>query len=262
MTAGVKLTQNEVAAYFKERGCELLGEYENARAKVRYRCSCGDESEIRFYNFKLGNRCNKCGSRQSGDKQRLSHAEVAAHFAEQGCELLDEYKGNLLPMKYRCSCGNESKINWNNFKSKGRRCKECGVRKRSGEKHYEWRSDREQVDAEYMFRQRCYKLVKMVLNVTGRVKNEKTAKILGYDYKQLQEHVAAHPNWVLVKDGDWHIDHIFPIKAFLDYGVTDLKIINSLDNLRPLTAQENLSKNAKYDAKAFEIYLRSKGVNV
>jgi hypothetical protein len=33
-------------------------------------------------------------------------------------------------MRYRCSCGNESVINWNNFKS-GRRCRKCGVKKQS-----------------------------------------------------------------------------------------------------------------------------------
>jgi hypothetical protein len=100
----------------------------------------------------------------------------------------------------------------------------------------------------------------MVLNVTGRVKNKKSAKLLGYDYKQLQEHIENHPNWNLVKDGDWHIDHIFPIKSFLDYGISDLKVINDLDNLRPLAAKDNLFKNAKYDKDKFEIYLNSKGI--
>jgi hypothetical protein len=58
----------------------------------------------------------------------------------------------------------------------------------------------------------------------------------------------------------WHTDHIFPIKAFLDYGIVDIKIINCLENLRPLDAKENLCKNAKYDKVLFEQWLQSKGV--
>jgi len=92
------------------------------------------------------------------------------------------------------------------------------------------------------------------------VKNKKTARLIGYDYKQLQEHITSHPNWEKVKDEDWHVDHIFPIKAFLDHGISDLKIINALDNLRPVAAQVNLCKNAKYDKVAFSEYLKLKGV--
>jgi hypothetical protein len=57
---------------------------------------------------------------------------------------------------------------------------------------------------------------------------------------------------------EWHIDHIFPIKAFIDHGITDLSIINDLDNLRPLSKKENLSKNAKYDKDKFMKWLSTK----
>jgi len=102
----------------------------------------------------------------------------------------------------------------------------------------------------------------MVLNVTGRVKNEKSAKLLGYDYKQLQEHITGHPNWEKVKNKKWHVDHILPIKAFLDHGISDLKIINALGNLRPLGAKANLCKNAKYNKDDFQKYLERKGVQL
>lgn len=32
--------------------------------------------------------------------------EVKEYFKQQGCELLDEYKGAQIKMKYRCKCGN------------------------------------------------------------------------------------------------------------------------------------------------------------
>jgi hypothetical protein len=99
------------------------------------------------------------------------------------------------------------------------------------------------------------------LNVTGRVKNKRSAEMLGYDYKQLQEHIIGHQSWPTLKDKAWHVDHIFPIKAFIDYGISDLKVINALDNLRPLGAIENMCKNASYDKNEFERYLRYKGVS-
>jgi hypothetical protein len=44
--------------------------------------------------------------------------------------------------------------------------------------------------------------------------------------------------------GEWHIDHKKPVSLF-DKN-TDVSIINSLDNLQPLWAKENLSKGNKY----------------
>jgi hypothetical protein len=46
--------------------------------------------------------------------------------------------------------------------------------------------------------------------------------------------------------GEWHIDHIKPVKAFLDEGVNNLELINHHLNLQPLWASDNLAKGAKY----------------
>lgn len=45
---------------------------------------------------------------------------------------------------------------------------------------------------------------------------------------------------------EWHVDHIRPIKSFLDNGITDCNIINDPMNLQPLWAKDNLIKGAKY----------------
>lgn len=80
----------------------------------------------------------------------------------------------------------------------------------------------------------------------GRAKEEQT---LGYTYEQLKQRIECQ-----FKEGmswenrsEWHIDHIKPIKAFLDEGVTDPAIINALSNLQPLWAKDNLSKGAKWN---------------
>ena len=38
------------------------------------------------------------------------------------------------------------------------------------------------------------------------------------------------------------IDHIVPIDFYLKKGITDMKIINGLNNLQPLWAKDNLKK--------------------
>lgn len=257
---GKRFTYEEVKEYFESQNCELLEkEYKNARTRMRYRCQCGNISKIVFYSFKIGNRCSECGKNKISKRFTYTQEEAENKFKEIGCELLEEYKGAYEKAKFKCSCGRISKAIPNNIWRR-KRCGQCGLESRSGENHYMWHDDRDEFNTRSAFRQRCYKLVQMVLSVTGRVKNKKTAKLLGYDYKQLQEHIINHPNWEKVKNEPWHIDHIFPVKAFLDYGITDLKIINSLGNLQPLSAKENMAKNASYDTNGFLKYLEEKGI--
>jgi len=263
MSTGIRLSYEEVAACFRSQGCELLEtDYKNARTKMRYRCSCGNESSIVFDSFKRGNRCRVCGGKKNSKKQSLTHDEVAEYFRSQGCELLDPYRGSRVPMRYRCSCDRESTINWNNFYSKGKRCWECGRAKIRGENHYEWREDREVVKLDYRFRHCCYKMLAYAMKQAKAGKKQgRTKSYLGYDWPDLLSHIQGYPDWPEVSKGEWHIDHIFPIKAFIDYGITDMAVINCLENLRPLPGTENIRKNAKYDRSAFERWLTSKGIS-
>ncbi len=82
----------------------------------------------------------------------------------------------------------------------------------------------------------------------GKNALEKNKHQLGYTQDEFIHHIESQ-----FKDGmswgnrsEWHIDHIKPVKAFLDEGVTDIKIINALSNLKPLWASENLAKGSKY----------------
>ena len=119
-----------VKQYFEEQGCELLeGEYKNSYTKMRYRCECGNISEICFSSFKKGRRCKKCGG-----NEKFTLEFVKGQFKKMGCELLEtEYKNALTPMKYKCECGNITKISFSHFK-KGRRCKKCGYKIVSGKR--------------------------------------------------------------------------------------------------------------------------------
>jgi flagellar biosynthesis GTPase FlhF len=87
--------------------------------------------------------------------------------------------------------------------------------------------------------------LRLSLNRMGKKKEESTIESLGYSSKDIKSHMESlfkegmsWENW-----GDWHIDHIFPVSKF-DTG-TPISVVNSLDNLQPLWAKDNLSKNNK-----------------
>lgn len=251
---------NSAKSIFEKSGCKLLdNHYENSMKSMNYVCCCGRKSKISLSSFLQGSRCKKCGIEKM-IKNKFDVKKVLKAFKEAGCTLLEDYQKSSIPMKYICSCGRESKISWNNF-SKGRRCNSCGISKRSKENHYCWNKDRKKHKDDLKFRQRCYKLVKMSLDATGRVKSKRTQELLGYSPAQLQEHITSHPNYKKLKGKSFHIDHIFPIKAFVDHNILDLSIINCLDNLRPLSGAENCGKNAKYDKKEFLEWLRAKNIS-
>ena len=86
----------------------------------------------------------------------------------------------------------------------------------------------------------------------------KSSFILGYTKEDLIKHIESKflsgmtwKNHGLGRGKEkWHIDHIKPIKAFLDEGITDPKIICALDNLQPLWAVDNIRKGSKYNSDA------------
>lgn len=77
---------------------------------------------------------------------------------------------------------------------------------------------------------------------------EKYEEIIGYTQDEFIHHIESQFEDGMTWDrrSEFHIDHIKPIKAFIDEGVTDIKIINALSNLQPLWAKDNMSKGAKY----------------
>jgi Uri superfamily endonuclease len=95
-----------------------------------------------------------------------------------------------------------------------------------------------------------------------KAKGKNTRSILGYHYGELKNRIQNHSNWKNVKNKKWHIDHVFPIKAFLDFGIKDMKIINALDNLQPLEASDNMKKNDKYNVNNFKQWLLNQGLRI
>jgi hypothetical protein len=250
--------QQEVADIFSDAGCKLVSKYRSAHAPLRYVCVCGAKAETTLHAFKKSPHCYKCGRAEAAGKQRLDYHFVKAAFAKQGLLLLSgEYRNAFHRMDYICNCGRPAKINWYQFRS-GKRCRACGYAKsiRTGERHYKWNPDRDYVMLRKSIAQRSNSLLRRCFALLGRRKTARSESILGYTRLDLYSRITNHPHWNEVSKSEWHIDHIFPVKAFIDLGITDLRVINDLANLQPLPVLENILKSDTYSQSQFIRYLR------
>ncbi len=255
-----KHTTEEVRQLAESRGCELLSEYTGAHSAITVKCHCGTIYSTVWSNFREGRSCKNCGMKRTAESLRLDISDVAEKFQAAGCELISKiYCGSHKNLDYICVCGRKCKMAFSNFQN-GQRCKACRSANMSGDKHHNWQPDRELLKVKRKIQSRCHASLRHMLKKKGIKKQQKSAALLGYSQKDLVTHLTSHPNWSSVKSGVWHIDHIFPIKAFFQYGIYDLAVINALDNLRPLSGEDNMKKHAKYDTEEFERWLRLKGV--
>lgn len=260
-----KLSQHMAEQIFKDAGCELLDTYVNNNSLLLYKCKCGTVTNIRLAQFQQGHRCKQCGQAKRREKCSPTQEFLEHYFKQQGCILLSTYINTRTKVKYRCSCGNTAYIKWNDFKG-GTRCQLCGSEK-NGRAHAAskcsfWNPDREQVRINSLIHDRVKGMLRACLQAFDTDKSGHAHEILGYSAQELWAHLCCFPNFEQLQRGDWHIDHILPVKAFVDHGISDLSIINALANLRPLSASENHSKNAWYDEDAFISYCIRHGLNV
>jgi len=130
-----------VKDYFEKEGCILLSkEYINCDSPLDYICECKRESVVTFDCFKnRGHRCKECGIKKFAKSKKHSYKYIKECFEKEGCILLSkEYGGNKILLDYICSCKNQSKISYDNFR-KGHRCWECGLKKISGKNNYNYK---------------------------------------------------------------------------------------------------------------------------
>lgn len=250
----------EIKTIFKNSACEVLEEsdnwYKNVNSLINYKCSCGRIAKTTLHSFKRGNRCGYCNPK--GRRKKYSLEEIKIIFKERGCELLENnYKNLESLLKFKCICNDVSEITLHSF-LKGHYCVKCGIKKRSGENHVNWQPDREQKKINDLFVKKCRAIIERTLKTLRNKKEDRTHKLLGYSPKQLQDHIESNPNYEQIKDKKWHLDHIFPIQAFIDHNVKDIKLINCLENLQPLTEGENVLKSDKYDEAQFLNWLKTK----
>lgn len=119
---------DDVTALFNSKGFELLSdkdEYIDKNSKLRFRCSCGNESTVSYQGMKI----KKFGCKDCEDKNnKMDWETIVKFFDDNDCVIIsssDVYKNNLSYLEFICSCGNDyGLIQWKNFR-KGARCLEC-----------------------------------------------------------------------------------------------------------------------------------------
>jgi hypothetical protein len=100
----------------------------------------------------------------------------------------------------------------------------------------------------------CRRLIKRTIKYLGTEKELSTIELLGYSPLLLKERMESKFTKGMTWEnyGEWHIDHIRPISSF-DKDESP-SVINSINNLQPLWAFENLSKGSKYEDNISKVY--------
>lgn len=256
-----KYNLTAVRRLFTDIGYEpLFDNYINNSTPLPFKCTRGHEATIRLLDFLQGVRCGQCRGFRLSESLRASREDLEKLCIKAGAKLIKHWlEGGRTYLSYECKNGHTSKALLTNFR-RHLSCWECSKLKKSGENCYRWNPDREYIKKIRRLRKVCERIIRRCLRATRKNKTNNTANLLGYTPEQLKNHIDNHPNMVNCIGKCWHVDHIFPIKAFLDYGIEDLSIINCLENLRPLENLPNLVKGGNYDAYDFEIWLNKKGI--
>lgn len=103
-------------------------------------------------------------------------------------------------------------------------------------------------DPSYRMRMRMREMINRQLkHFNEKKKGRLTEDMVGYSSSTLVKHIEDRMlegmSWE--NYGEWHIDHIKPIRLFVSEGVSDPSIVNDLSNLCCMWSAHNLSKGDK-----------------
>lgn len=147
-------------------------------------------------------------------------------------------------------CGNLFKPTTSRGKYCSAECQLVGKRARKNESEKR-RYLREKKNPKYIFAKTLRKWIERCIK--GK-KNKKSSFFIEYspeDFKKsIEEKFLKGMSWS--NYGKWHVDHIKPLCTFQfvnsdgSVNVEEIKKANSLDNLQPLWAEDNLRKNKRW----------------
>jgi len=256
-----RLNEENLISIFTKENYTVLNIYKkNNKHYVDFICPNNHNSSITYDGFKRNRRCGICYK-----EKNYTFEKVKKILEQEGYQILDDIFINVkTALKCLCPKGHNCNIYLTHW-LKGHRCRECGYII-SADKNRSKNPDRDLLKE----KQKIGKFLRANLKrLTDRLQigREKNIVILQkYTVEELYNHIVNHKNYEEAsKNNNLSIDHIFPVKAFDDFGLLSLEnawLINSLDNLQPLDRNENARKNCKYDKEKFIIFLRNNGINI
>lgn len=290
-----KLTYDFVKSEFEKRNYVLLEtEYVNNRTKMRYICDKGHENYIRYDDLKRGKGCKKCAYVNLSEKKKRSFSYIKNYIEKENYKLLSNesnYINNKSKLKILCDKGHVYISRWNSFQM-GNRCPKCANNIRYDFKYIKNVIKEKLPNYKLLSKKEDYinNISKLNLRCdNGHIWNVCFRSILNNHkcnkckYEKMLG--SNHPRWIydrtnlsivkehhrkstrfknkfkkenpLKKDCNMTVDHIFPIKVFIDMGIEDPEIINYSLNLQYLSLKENASKGCKFDINKFHKYMRN-----
>ncbi len=138
-----------------------------------------------------------------------------------------------------------------------RQCDRAKQRRATGgewvNRHNQWRREnyakRWQSDPQYRICKALRRRVAKVIELQRGVKSADTMSLIGCDWDALKAHIesqfAEGMSWA--NYGQWHIDHIVPCSHFDLTDRRHQRTCFNWQNLRPLWAEQNLSRNNRLE---------------
>lgn len=120
----VKEKRNDLDEY------EFLTEYTGNEDKITVKHKCGESYELRAKDFKRGDKCFKCSyvGRIHNKRTTEEVKKEISELTDGEYQLVSEYKNNKEKIFILHSeCNRISEMNYNKFKSSGRRCQHCNM---------------------------------------------------------------------------------------------------------------------------------------
>lgn len=200
--------------------------------------------------------CNYCGEKY------LSYQKWSNNCGKRECLLKskkiysDKIKirkfGELGYKKKECLvCGKVFKPKTSRAKYCSKECSLVVERKKKNESQKKYNFEKRK-DVVYIFKKRLRRWIERC--ISGK-KAKASREYVNYSPQEFKKHIERLFKEGMSWDnyGEWHVDHIRPLSSFdfLDKNgkilIDEVKKANSLSNLQPLWAKENLSKNDKWD---------------
>jgi hypothetical protein len=107
-----KFSYEYVKQFIESENCELLSkEYINCDSPIEVKFSCGHIGSTRFYNFRIGVRCDICAHKNNADHLRKDPNDVLQFLSENNFKFIsfpNGYKNNKSKIRYECALGHSN----------------------------------------------------------------------------------------------------------------------------------------------------------
>lgn len=232
---------------------EICKFYKSSRTKDGYGYTCKD---CRYLEGKEYYNKNKEKLRENTQKWRINNSiKVKESLKKYRIENLDKVR-ELKQKWSKSENGKNSKKQYYSKNSEKVKKKVIEYNKKNPEVRVKHINSDKHKNYMRLYRKKHYEqnphvyilrsILRNTLKRIGMKKQGKTVELLGYSALELKEHIEKlfieGMSWE--NHGEWHIDHKKPVSSF-DKS-EKISIINSLDNLQPLWAKDNLKKSNKF----------------